>query len=189
MTFITDSKHLSRRIQDGLAALMELQDLWLDEDARACTPRSQSGTSVSGGGQADPTHKVAVSESARYQDRDRLGAAIHRAVETLERLVADRQPRQAGGDCSCCQVHTATHGTTEGSVPALCWYCWRYLRKHGVPCDHEVHKLRPEPPRLCECPEECCGGGCADHVSPSRTKLSDRCAQRKSRGLWAKTAV
>ena len=180
MTFITDRKHLAAIIQNGMAALLDLQDAWLAEDRAACAPTSGSSVSVSGGGWSDPTS--AIAERDRYRDRDRIGGLLITTVRQLEQAVERRKPRKVTGWCACCDDRTATHGEGDDGNPTDCFWCWRFLRKHGVRCDADAHEAFPAPPKFCSCPPQCCAV-CGDPPAEGRT-VSERCKKRRDRGVW-----
>lgn len=186
MTFITDRNHLLSLTTEGIEALEQLAKAWLDEDQAACAPRSGATVPVSGGSMSDPTGRTVLESADRYADRDRLGRELYQLVGRVKQAWQRRQPRHTGGPCACCNNETATHGHTDEGRPAECFLCWQYRRKHGYHCDDTVHQLRPDV-RMCECPPSCCDP-CPDRVGSSRASLSDRCAMRKSRGLWVKSA-
>lgn len=179
MTRITDRYHLARRTQAGIAALLDLQDAWIEEDAAACAPRS-TADGPTGTGTSDPTLTLADTPD-RYRHRDHLGNGIARAILQLEQLIEAHKPRNTGGPCQCCKRDTATHGRDNQGRPTDCHRCWTYLRREGFRCNDEIHTGRSYV-RMCECPTECC------EVCPDRTEdgraLSRRCRGRKTRGLW-----
>jgi len=186
LSFITDRKHLLSLSLEGIQAIEYLAKAWLAEDEAAHTPLSGVAVPVSGGGISDPTGRAALDDTDRYAARDRLGKELYGLIDRLKQARKRREPRAPGGPCSCCDRDTATHGQRDDGTPADCFPCWRYRRKHGYRCTDDVHQLRPDV-RMCECPPQCCDP-CPDRVAPSRTTLSDRCAQRKARGMWARSA-
>ena len=177
--YVTDGKHLLSTTQRGIAALEALGHAWIREDQFATFPTAPGDTPTSGGGTSDPTHKVAMSETDRYRDRDRIGRLLVSLVANLERHVENLSPRHTGGPCDCCQQATATHGRRRDGAPAECWACWTFRRKMGFRCDDAIHDDRPKA-TMCSCPSECCPGGCPDVASEMRTVTgySDRCARR-----------
>lgn len=177
---ITDRGHLARITQQLLADILDLQDAWLAEDSAACYPGTCDG-GPRGTEAPDPTRNLAMRDN-RYRDRDHIGTELLHTARRIRTLKQRHQPRPAGGPCRCCHTETATHGLTDDHAPAICWPCWRYLKANGAPCDEKVHQARPTV-RWCECPPECCDP-CPDHAAEGR-RLSDRCRQRKTRGLWA----
>jgi len=178
--YVTDGKHLLSTTQRGIAALEALGHAWIREDQFATFPTASGDTPTSGGGTSDPTHKVAMSETDRYKDRDRIGRALVRLVAQVEAEVARLRPRHTGGPCDCCETETATHGRRRDGSPAECWGCWTFRRREGFRCGEDVHEGRPKV-RMCACPSECCEV-CPDTASETRTLsgLSDRCARRMS---------
>ena len=152
-----------------------LAQAWMDEDAAACAPGGQ-GDGPGKQGPSDPTHSIAT-QDRKFGHRDRLGSALLSVSQRLEREVEAIKPRTPTERCHCCEVETATHGH-------LCFACQLYRRKMDTSCTEEVHRLRPRVV-MCECPTECCDV-CPDRAAQGRTgsKLSDRCAKRKSRGMW-----
>lgn len=177
MSYITDSRHLDSVVQNILAHLMDLDELWREEDAAACAPRGQTD-GASPPGPSDPTPSIA-SVDRKFAHRDRLGSLLLSTARRLEEEVVRFTPRRPSGDCACCGTVAATHGK-------LCWHCNRYLKSAGYPCDPEIHSQRPVV-RMCECGPDCCprdGDGdtsCPDRAAEGRVHYSDRCAKRMSR--------
>ncbi len=180
MSYITDRRHLAKVTQQLLANVLDLQELWLEEDAGAHSPRA-SGDGPSGNGTADPTGGIA-NDQHKTRDRDAVGGLIVRTSIAIKSELDRRQPRTPTDPCTCCHEIMATHGT-------LCWDCDRFARKMKFRCDDHVHDGRPKI-RMCECPtliEDPDGrriGGCCD-VCPDRAAegrtVSDRCRQRMHR--------
>lgn len=182
---ITDARHLSATTQRGIAALMDLDEAWRDEDAAACAPPA-NGQSTRSNSAADQTGSIATVERNRYRDRDQLGRDILTAVNRLEEIRDRRKPRTPDGRaCRCCNTRTATHGHDRHGKLILCWHCWRYQQHNGYPCDDELHALWPTT-RMCECPPNCCDV-CPDQAEEGR-RVSRRCRQRKEDGKWERDA-
>ena len=181
--YVTDARHLLSTAERGIAAIEALGHAWIREDQFATFPSSTGDTPTSGGGTSDPTQKVAMSESDRYRERDRIGRALVRLVGQVEAEVARLQPRHTGGACDCCGSETATHGERRDGSPAECWACWRFRREHGFHCGPEVHKDRPKS-RMCEC--ECCDP-CDQKAAENRTQC-EKCRKRKYRHPDSMTA-
>ena len=177
--YVTDAKHLLSTTQRGIAALEALGHAWIREDQAATFPTASGDTPTSGGGTSDPTVKVATSEVDRYRDRDHIGRTLVRLVGMVEAEVSKLEPRHTGGPCDCCESETATHGRRDDGAPAECWGCWTFRRKMGFRCDDAIHEGRPTT-NMCQCPAECCPGGCPDVADEKRkvTGYSDRCARR-----------
>jgi hypothetical protein len=182
VSYVTDRQHAVRVATDGIAALEALTKLWLKEDELACAPGSTGDTPTSGGGTSDPTEATATREQDRYRSRDVIGRKLLKVVGELEDAVRQRQPRRAGGVCSCCDTETATHGEGKDGRPKDCWACWRFRRDNGFHCDAAIHQERPKT-NLCACGPECCYA-CPDKPSEGRT-VSERCKKRLQRARRA----
>jgi hypothetical protein len=180
MSFVTDRRHAVQVAENGIAAIEALTKLWLREDEMACSPGSNGDTPTSGGGPSDPTLQTATREQDRYRSRDVIGRKLLKVVGELEDAVRQRQPRKAGGTCTCCDQETATHGEGHDGRPVECWGCWTFRRKMGYHCDAEIHKDRPKS-RMCEC--ECCDP-CVNKAAENRT-LCEMCKKRKHRNEQA----
>lgn len=171
MSYITDRHHLAKITQRGIAALLDLQDAWLEEDHLAHTPPANNDGTRTSNRPADPTPNIATHPN-KTRDRDHLGNFILNHVTKAEQILKNREPHTPTEPCHCCHNTMATHGK-------LCWACNLYLHKVGYPCTEDIHEGRPNI-RMCECPPECCDV-CPDKIAEGRTSLSDRCAQRISR--------
>ena len=176
---ITDPSHLDRILTGIVHNAARLAQAWMDEDQAACAPSGQTeGRSATG--PSDPTLTIAIRDR-KWEHRDRVAATLLRVAKTLDQAVDARQPRTPSDPCACCRDELATHG-------AYCFACWRYRREMERPCDAKIHQGRPKV-RLCDCDDvsggRCCDPGtCTDRVGAGRARLSDRCVQRKARGLW-----
>lgn len=180
MSYITDRRHLADVTQRLLAQVLDLQELWLAEDAGAYSPRS-AGDGPSGSGTADPTGGIAH-DRHKTRDRDAVGGLLVRTSIAIGSELERRQPRTPTALCACCHEVMATHGP-------LCWDCDRFQRRMRYRCGPDIHDGRPKL-RMCECPpivEDGDGrriGGCCD-VCPDRAAegrtVSDRCRQRMYR--------
>lgn len=175
MSQITDPSHLDRLLTGIVRNAAALAQAWMDEDAAACAPAGQlEGRGATG--PSDPTLSIALRDR-KWEHRDQVAATILRVHKTLEQAVDARQPRTPTDPCACCRDELATHG-------AFCFPCWRYRREMDRPCDAKIHAGRPKVD-MCRCPDSCCEAGtCTDRVGENRADLSDRCAQRKARGIW-----
>jgi hypothetical protein len=182
VTYLTDRKHLASVIQDGIRLLLELEDLWLSEDAAACAPRSAGIAAVVAAGSSSPVETMVVGvdrgpdldshddTSHRYKHRDRLGSEIWRERDHLSQLVDDHRPHRPVGLCSCCHERSATHGPGR----TLCDMCAGYYRRMGHRCGEQLHADRGRVV-MCSCPPECCEV-CGEHATVGQ--FSERCADR-----------
>lgn len=191
---ITDPQHLDRVIDQAHQDLDQLAHQWRQEDADACAPRSGIAIATSGGTPSKPVEATALGtrpynptnpheppiDHTKYRDRDRLGNQILRITTSIRQTLERRQSRHAGGNCTCCNTNTATHGHDRRNRPTHCYDCWMFQRRMGYPCDDTTHTLRPRT-RMCDCPPDCCPPGtCTDRAAADRS-LSERCRKRGNR--------
>jgi hypothetical protein len=123
LSYLTDTKHLAKIEQRLLGRVVDLGEMWRDEDRDACAPRRNDSVPVSGGGTSDPTFTV-VTDKHRHVSRDRIGKALLAALRILDDEMARQKPQPEGKDrCSNCGWAPSTHGKR-------CEACDRWKRRH-----------------------------------------------------------
>jgi hypothetical protein len=120
---ITDRKHLANVTQKVLAATMDLQEMWLQEDRDACSPRRTESVPTSGGDTSDPTFRV-VDDKYRHVSRDQIGRTMMHVLSSLQDELARQRPKPEGRErCRNCRWAAATHGQR-------CEACDRWRRRY-----------------------------------------------------------
>jgi hypothetical protein len=175
---ITDPAHANRLLTDIATWSAQLARRWADEHAASYQPRSADGQ-PSSSGPADPTSTIATLDR-KHHHADRIGNVLLSVHKRLQVALAENTPRKPDGDCRCCNLQPATHRIAEDSLKAtLCFDCERFRRSHGYHCGDKVHKHRPQPPKMCGCPPDCCEP-CPKKAEPGRS-MCRGCRARQTR--------
>jgi len=169
VAYLTDRRHLATVTNQLMAAIIDLDEMWRQEDSAACAP-SGGRDGPSSPGPSDPTSAIA-SRDRKFVDRDRIGGLLLHLLSSAQDTIERNTPRTPTERCLCCETEMATHGR-------MCWACDKYLRATGYHCDPQIHDDRPTV-RMCECPPECCEV-CPDRAAEGRTE-SERCKKRRQR--------
>lgn len=197
-----DRSKVHQLVQDGIGALLELHDLWLEEDSGAQWSSRSDMPAISSSGRSDPTGTVAGFEN-RESDRDRIGKSIESQVEHLKRAAKRFQPRRTGpcktegcaregissweGRCEKCGPWIADcRRRGLGDLdPANESWTWEEQGEDGKTVVRKgslVEHWNRSAPTFCECPVWCCPERCDRPQEHGR--LSEACKkamQRSSR--------
>lgn len=170
-------KAIDRTVQAILEAVLDLQQVWHEEDEGSVWRSSGGGAPVSGGGQSNPTMQIATTDG-RHRYRDAAERVLEDVRARLEREVARQRPKQTG---PCNTDGCEGEGLTSQS--GRCDKCSTHWRRNGyAPPRKLVQDWNSRRPRPCSCGPACCPDGCLRMCGPGeRTHTACRKAQQRAR--------